>query len=34
MLEGIKAEERFVKIFVSEKRNIGQVSLLNPEDYF
>lgn len=34
MLEGIKGKENYIKIFISEKRNIEKVSSLNPEEYF
>ena len=34
MLEGINGGENFIKIFVSEKSNIKNVSTLNPENYF
>lgn len=34
MLEGIKGKENYIKIFVSEKRNIQKVSGLKPEEYF
>lgn len=34
MLEGIKGKENYIKIFVSEKRNIKKVSGLKPEEYF
>ncbi len=34
MLEGIKGKENYIKIFISEKRNIEKVSSLNPEKYF
>lgn len=34
MLEGINDKENYIKIFVSEKSNIKNVSILNPENYF
>ena len=34
MLEGINDGENYIKIFVSEKSNIKNVSILNPENYF
>lgn len=34
MLEGINGGSNFIKIFVSKKSNIQNVSALNPEDYF
>lgn len=34
MLEGINGGENFIKIFVSEKSNIQNVSALSPENYF
>lgn len=34
MLEGINGGENYIKIFVSEKSNIQNVSALNPENYF
>ena len=34
MLEGINGKENYIKIFISEKRNIEKVSSLNPEEYF
>ena len=34
MLEGINDGENYIKIFVSEKSNIKNISILNPENYF
>ena len=34
MLEGIKGEENYIKLFISEKSNIENVCKINPEDYF
>ena len=34
MLEGINDKENYIKIFVSKKSNIKNVSILNPENYF
>ena len=34
MLEGINGEENYIKIFVSERKNIQKVSGLKPEEYF
>lgn len=34
MLEGINGKENYIKIFVSEKRNILKVSAIKPEEYF
>ena len=34
MLEGINGGENYIKIFISEKSNIKNVSILNPENYF
>ena len=34
MLEGSKGKENYIKIFVSEKRNVQKVSGLKPEEYF
>lgn len=34
MLEGIKARENFIKIFISEKDNIQEICAINPDKYF
>ena len=34
MLEGINGKENYIKIFVSEKRNILKISAIKPEEYF
>ena len=34
MLEGINDRENYIKIFISEKSNIKNVSLINPAEYF
>ena len=34
MLEGINDRENYIKIFISEKSNIKNVSLIKPEEYF